>query len=108
MGLLSERRRSEPWQPEWSAWLWLLPVTTGVAAPVVAGQSNSGACTTTIAPLAWALAGVSVALAVLLAYAFSRQRGVERIGVALIVGAIVGALVFGLIAFLAAAHSACD
>jgi hypothetical protein len=85
-----------------------LPVATGIAAPIVAGRTNGGACTTTVTPGAWALAGVTVALTTFLAYAFSRQRGFERIGVALVAGVIVGAVVFGLTAFLAAAHSGCD
>jgi hypothetical protein len=102
------RRRTVQWRPDWPAWLWLAPVATGIAAPVVARRTNGGACTTTINPGAWALASLTVGLAAFLAFAFSRQRGGERVGVALIVGVIVGAVVFGLTAFFAGAHSACD
>jgi hypothetical protein len=102
------RNRPGPWRPDWPARLWLLPVATGIAAPVVAQRTNGSGCTTSISAGAWALWSATVVLTVVLAYAFSRQSGRSRIGVAVLVGVIVGVVVFLLTAFLAAAHSACD
>jgi hypothetical protein len=92
---------SPPWRPDWPTAIWFLPLTTGIAAPVVARATNGPAYSHKISASAWLMVSITVLLTAFFTYAFSRRWGRQRLTAALIAGLLAFFPVFLLTAFFA-------
>ena len=96
------------WRPDWPKSLWLLPLALAVASPVIARSTNGYVCDRHVSGFVWAVVTATAGLSALLTYAFSRRRGRERIGAAVVAGAVTFGVVLGVSAAFALAGSTCD
>ena len=76
----------QAWRPDWPLRVWLIPLATAVAAPVVAYETTGMSKNITISAAAWSLILITASLSAFFAYAFSESR--LRLFVALIAGAV--------------------
>jgi hypothetical protein len=87
--------RPPAWRPDWPLRVWLIPLATAVAAPVVTYETTGTSKNITISTAAWSLILITASLAAFFAYVFSESRA--RLVVALVAGAVALGVTVGVV-----------